>query len=84
MLKKRNILKVNSFSNVNHRILKRQMICKKRRYQPSPLNFKTTKEVMPHVDKMFDLFNKSYVSISFVAISDTQKEYFKKKYTLST
>ena len=36
---------------------------------------------MPHVDKMFDLFNKSYASLSsFVAISDTEKEYFKKKY----
>ena len=36
---------------------------------------------MPHVDKMFDLFNKSYASLSsFVAISETQKEYFKKKY----
>ena len=36
---------------------------------------------MPYVDKMFDLFNASYASLSsFVAISDTQKEYFKKKY----
>jgi GNAT superfamily N-acetyltransferase len=36
---------------------------------------------MPYVDKMFDLFNESYASLSsFVAISDVQKEYFKKKY----
>ena len=36
---------------------------------------------MPYVDKMFDLFNKSYASLSsFVAITDIQKEYFKKKY----
>jgi ribosomal protein S18 acetylase RimI-like enzyme len=36
---------------------------------------------MPYVDKMFDLFNKSYEKLeSFVAISDVQKEYFKKKY----
>ena len=36
---------------------------------------------MPYVDKMFDLFNESYASLSsFVTISDIQKEYFKKKY----
>ena len=36
---------------------------------------------MPFVDKMFDLFNASYANLSsFVAISDVQKEYFKKKY----
>jgi hypothetical protein len=34
---------------------------------------------MPHVDKMFDLFNKSYASLSsFVAITDTQKNILKK------
>jgi hypothetical protein len=33
---------------------------------------------MPHVDKMFDLFNKSYASLSsFVAITDTQKNILK-------
>jgi hypothetical protein len=53
----------------------------KRRYQLKALNFKKTKDVMPYVDKMFDLFNASYASLSsFVAISDVQKEYFKKKY----
>jgi hypothetical protein len=52
----------------------------KKEGQLSPLNFKTTK-VMPHVDKMFDLFNKSYASLSLVC-SDHRysKEYFKKKY----
>lgn len=53
----------------------------KKRYQLKPINFKSTKDVMPYVDKMFDLFNESYASLSsFVAISDVQKEYFKKKY----
>ena len=53
----------------------------KRRYQLRPINFKKTKDVLPYVDKMFDLFNASYASLSsFVAISDVQKEYFKKKY----
>ncbi|PRZ27888.1 GTP cyclohydrolase [Flavobacterium granuli] len=69
------------FSNVKPEFFEKANELVKRRYQLSPLNFKTTKEVMPHVDKMFDLFNESYASLSsFVAISDIQKEYFKKKY----
>ena len=36
---------------------------------------------MPWADKMFDLFNESYASLSsFVPITDIQKAYFKKKY----
>ncbi|MFV8332625.1 GTP cyclohydrolase [Flavobacterium sp. GSP14] len=69
------------FENVKLEFFEKANDLVKRRYQLNPLNFKTTKEVMPHVDKMFDLFNKSYASLSsFVAITDTQKEYFKKKY----
>jgi hypothetical protein len=69
------------FENVKPEFFEKANDLVKRRYQLSPLNFKTTKEVMPHVDKMFDLFNASYASLSsFVAISDIQKEYFKKKY----
>jgi hypothetical protein len=53
----------------------------KRRYDLTPINFKSTKEVMPFVDEMFDLFNESYAKLSsFVAITAVQKEYFKKKY----
>jgi len=53
----------------------------KKRYELKPINFKSTKDVMPYVDKMFDLFNESYSKLSsFVAITDIQKEYFKKKY----
>jgi hypothetical protein len=53
----------------------------KRRYQLREINFKSTKDVMPYVDKMFDLFNESYAKLSsFVPISDIQKDYFKKKY----
>ena len=69
------------FENVKLEFFEKANDLVKLRYQLSPLNFKTTAEVMPHVDKMFDLFNKSYASLSsFVAISDTQKEHFKKKY----
>jgi hypothetical protein len=69
------------FSNVRPEFFEKANELVKKRYQLSPLNFKSTKKVMPHVDQMFDLFNTSYASLSsFVAISDTQKEYFKKKY----
>ncbi len=53
----------------------------KKRYELRPLNFKKTKDVMPWADRMFDLFNESYASLSsFVPITDIQKAYFKKKY----
>jgi hypothetical protein len=53
----------------------------KQRYGLVPINPSTTKEVMPYVDKMFDLFNTAYEKLaSFVAVSEEQKEYFKKKY----
>lgn len=53
----------------------------KKRYKLHSVNFSTTKDVMPYVDKMFDLFNNTYNKLSsFVAISDIQKQYFKEKY----
>lgn len=53
----------------------------KKRYQLEALSFTKTEQVMPYVDKMFDLFNLTYASLSsFVAITDRQKEYFKEKF----
>ena len=53
----------------------------KKRYNLRELNFTDSKEIMPWVDKMFDLFNDTYSSLaSFVRITDEQKAYFKKKY----
>ena len=53
----------------------------KKRYELKSLNFTNNKDIMPYVDQMFDLFNASYANLSsFVAITDVQKEYFKKKY----
>jgi hypothetical protein len=69
------------FKNVKLEYFDKAQELIKRRYQLKSLSFKKTKDVMPYVDKMFDLFNNSYASLSsFVAISDTEKEYFKKKY----
>jgi len=69
------------FENVKLEYFDKAQELIKRRYQLKALSFKSTKDVLPFVDKMFDLFNASYASLSsFVAISDVQKDYFKRKY----
>ena len=69
------------FSNVKLELFDKAQELIKRRYNLKPLNFTKTKDVLPYVDKMFDLFNQSYANLSsFVAISDKEKIYFKNKY----
>tara|TARA_R110002050_G_scaffold296426_1_gene456369 strand:- start:13706 stop:14827 length:1122 start_codon:yes stop_codon:yes gene_type:complete len=69
------------FKNVKPEFFYKAQELIKRRYQLKALKLTKTEEVMPYVDKMFDLFNESYASLSsFVAINDVQKEYFKKKF----
>ena len=69
------------FSNVKPEFFAKAQELIKRRYQLKALDFKKTEDVMPYADKMFDLFNESYASLSsFVTITDIQKEYFKKKF----
>lgn len=66
-------VRIEQFEKANELISKR--------YGLTAINFTKTSEVMPHVDRMFDLFNFTYASLaSFVAVTDVQKEYFKKKY----
>ncbi|WP_426430474.1 GTP cyclohydrolase [Winogradskyella sp. HB-48] len=70
-----------AFSNVNPETFTKAQELIKRRYKLRALKFNNTEEVMPYADKMFDLFNESYASLSsFVEITDLQKEYFKKKF----
>ncbi|WP_343486483.1 GTP cyclohydrolase [Allomuricauda sp. d1] len=53
----------------------------KKRFGLREMNFTKSSDIMPWVDKMFDLFNETYSKLSsFVKITDVQKEYFKKKY----
>jgi hypothetical protein len=69
------------FENVKLEFFDKAQELIKRRYNLRALNFKKTTDVLPYVDKMFDLFNDSYANLSsFVAISNVQKTYFKKKY----
>ncbi|MDO6759388.1 GTP cyclohydrolase [Tamlana sp. 2_MG-2023] len=69
------------FENVKPEFFYKAQEIIKRRYNLRALNFTKTDDVMPYVDQMFDLFNKTYASLSsFVAINDIQKAYFKKKF----
>ena len=69
------------FSNVKPEFFSKAQALIKKRYELTSLKFTKTKDIMPLVDKMFDLFNSSYADLSsFVAISPVQIEYFKKKY----
>lgn len=69
------------FSNADPKFFAKANELVKRRYGLKAVNFTKTKDVLPMTDKMFDLFNDSYASLSsFVPITEVQKAYFKKKY----
>jgi GNAT superfamily N-acetyltransferase len=70
-----------SFTNVNPELFEKAATLISQRYQLKSLSFTKTKDLMPYVDEMFDLFNTSYAKLaSFVALNERQKAYFKKKY----
>lgn len=53
----------------------------KERFKLKILEFKTTKDIEPHVDKMFELLNQTYNELqSFVPIQKHQIEVYKNKY----
>lgn len=80
-IEKEYIESIFPFSNVNPETFAKAQELIKRRYKVKALNLKSTKDVMPYADKMFDLFNETYAGLSsFVSITDIQKEYFKKKF----
>lgn len=71
-----------SFSNVkNAAVFNRADQLIREKYRLRAINFSNTQEILPYIDEMFDLFNESYASLSsFVAVTEKQKAYFKKKY----
>ena len=69
------------FANADPKFFGRMADLVRDRYELEALNFKNKAELLPWVDEMFDLFNNSYKDLSsFVAISDRQKAYMKKKF----
>ena len=69
------------FKNVNAAYFDRISTILKKRFKLQALDFKKTKDILPYIEEMFDVFDKSYSKLStFVPISDAQITYFKKKY----
>ena len=69
------------FKNVDTVYYSRVSNIIKKRLKLKALDFKKTKDIMPYVDDMFTVFDKSYSTLAtYVPISEEQKEYFKKKY----
>lgn len=53
----------------------------KQRYELSVIRFKNKKEILPYVEEMFDLLNKTYNTLqTFVPIQQYQIDYYKEKY----
>lgn len=53
----------------------------KKRYNLRTLKFNSTKDILPHIDSMFDLLNQTYNKLeTFVPIQKEQIEHYKKKY----
>ncbi len=51
------------------------------RYKLKIIKFRKNKEILPHVDRMFELLNKTYSELqTFVPIQQYQIEHYKKKY----
>ncbi|WP_060874226.1 GNAT family N-acetyltransferase [Myroides odoratus] len=68
-------------SNFNKEKIAKMSQMIQQRYGVKPLVFNTIKELMPHVDEMFALLNKTYADLqSFVPIESFQIEHYKKKY----
>lgn len=56
-----------------------KIICEK--YQVRLIKFTKTKDILPYIDEMFELFNESYAKLSsYVAVSPKQIDFLKKKY----
>lgn len=70
-----------SFSNVDPQMFAKARTLIERRYGLKSLNFTSTKELLPYVEDLFELFNITYSELSsFVKITKEQIEYIKKKF----
>ncbi len=70
-----------AFKNVDALYFNKWSTVVKKRYLVKAMEFTKTKDLLPYVDDMFDLLEKSYGKLAtFVPISKVQIAYFKKKY----
>jgi ribosomal protein S18 acetylase RimI-like enzyme len=69
------------FKNVDRKYYKRISVILQKRLDLKPIIFTKTKDILPYVDEMFDLFDKTYSKLStYVPISEAQIKFFKEKY----
>lgn len=69
------------FKNVDAPYYDRIASLIKKRYELTALDFTKTKDILPYIDEMFEVFSASYSKLStFVPISEAQIDHFKKKY----
>ena len=69
------------FQNVDAAYYDRVSKILKSRFRLKALDFKRTKDILPLVDEMFEVFDKTYSKLStYVPITPEQVTYFKKKY----
>jgi hypothetical protein len=69
------------FKNVDALYFNKWSTVVKKRYQVKAMEFTKTKDLLPYVDDMFEVLEKSYGKLAtFVPISKVQIAYFKKKY----
>ncbi len=72
--------KIQIPESIRPKVVKVSEIIKKR-YGLRLLRFKNSKEIIPHVNKMFELINKTYSSLqTYVPIQQYQIDHYKKKY----
>ena len=69
------------FKNVDAVYFDRVSRIIKKRFNLKALDFTKTKDILPYIDEMFEVFDKAYAKLStFVPISEAQIAFFKKKY----
>ncbi|MEZ4874906.1 MAG: GNAT family N-acetyltransferase [Flavobacteriaceae bacterium] len=72
--------KMNIPTSIKEKVAKFSKIVRER-YQLSVIRFKNKKEILPYVDQMFGLLNKTYDKLqTFVPIQQYQIDYYKEKY----
>lgn len=70
-----------NMEDVDYQVYKKAGDMIERRYELSFAPIKTNNDIIPYVDKMFDLFNETYAKLStFIPVSNRQKEFFKEKF----
>lgn len=70
-----------SYDNIDPNNFSRIQAIIKKRYHLKAKSFDKTANILPYTDEMFKVFEASHAKLaSFVAITDKQKTYFKKKF----